>query len=213
MTRVLLTGAGFSRNWGGWLASEAFEYLLGCPEIDRETRQLLWRSKESGGGFEDTLADLAIAKNDEGKRRFNDLTAALVGMFNMIGLGFMRRPFEFQNNVLYMVKTFLVRFDAIFTLNQDTLLEQHYLGMLPGARWVDCRVPGVKWLDPARLSVSVTLQDKIAPKEPDPNDFIIPPTSQPYVKLHGSCNWSDGPSGGRILIMGGQKAIEINRFP
>ena len=32
MPCVLLTGAGFSRNWGGWLAIEAFEYLLGCPE-------------------------------------------------------------------------------------------------------------------------------------------------------------------------------------
>ena len=33
MTYILLTGAGFSRNWGGWLASEAFEYLIGCGEI------------------------------------------------------------------------------------------------------------------------------------------------------------------------------------
>jgi len=30
---LLLLGAGFSRNWGGWLASEAFEYLLGSPEM------------------------------------------------------------------------------------------------------------------------------------------------------------------------------------
>jgi hypothetical protein len=29
MTRILLTGTEFSRNWGGWLASEAFEYLPG----------------------------------------------------------------------------------------------------------------------------------------------------------------------------------------
>jgi hypothetical protein len=29
MPHYLLTGAGFSRNWGGWLANEAFEYLLG----------------------------------------------------------------------------------------------------------------------------------------------------------------------------------------
>jgi hypothetical protein len=28
MQHILLTGAGFSRNWGGWLADEAFEYLL-----------------------------------------------------------------------------------------------------------------------------------------------------------------------------------------
>jgi hypothetical protein len=85
VTRILLTGAGFSRNWGGWLASEAFEYLLGCTELDHETRRLLWRSKESGGGFENTLADLANAKDNEGNRRLNNLTAALVGMFNAMG--------------------------------------------------------------------------------------------------------------------------------
>jgi hypothetical protein len=32
MNPVVLLGAGFSRNWGGWLASEAFEYLLGSPQ-------------------------------------------------------------------------------------------------------------------------------------------------------------------------------------
>jgi hypothetical protein len=39
MTHILLTGAGFSYNGGGWLASEAFEHLLGCTEIDQETRR------------------------------------------------------------------------------------------------------------------------------------------------------------------------------
>jgi hypothetical protein len=33
MPNYLLTGAGFSRNWDGWLADEAFEYLLGCSEV------------------------------------------------------------------------------------------------------------------------------------------------------------------------------------
>ena len=56
MAHYLLTGAGFSYNWGGWLASEAFEYLLGAPEIDAELRALLWKNKEAGGGFEDALA-------------------------------------------------------------------------------------------------------------------------------------------------------------
>jgi hypothetical protein len=41
MGQILLLGAGFSRNWGGWLASEAFEYLLGCPQVDEDIRSLL----------------------------------------------------------------------------------------------------------------------------------------------------------------------------
>lgn len=33
MTNILFTDAGFSRNWGGWLADEAFEYLLGVDGL------------------------------------------------------------------------------------------------------------------------------------------------------------------------------------
>src|SRR2546427_6832509 len=49
MPHILLLGAGFSRNWGGWLADEAFEYLLGHPRIDDGLRTLLWRYKGNGG--------------------------------------------------------------------------------------------------------------------------------------------------------------------
>jgi hypothetical protein len=209
MTRILLTGAGFSRNWGGWLASEAFEYLLGCTEIDQETRRLLWRTKESGGGFEDTLADLASAKDAQGKKRYDDLTAALVGMFNAMTQGFMQRQFEFQNDVRYLVATFLAQFDAIFTLNQDTLLELHYLGYITGGKYGACRIPGVK---PLSSAASGTLHDKIAPQQPDQANFKLASNIQPYIKLHGSCNWNDGTSSDRILIMGGQKAINIDQF-
>lgn len=34
MTTTLLLGAGCTRNWGGWLAPEVLEHLLGRPEID-----------------------------------------------------------------------------------------------------------------------------------------------------------------------------------
>jgi hypothetical protein len=55
---LLLTGAGFTRNWGGWIADEAFEYLLGCPEITPHITNLLWRHKEEGTGFEGVLQEL-----------------------------------------------------------------------------------------------------------------------------------------------------------
>ncbi len=57
MNAILLLGAGFSRNWGGWLANEAFEYLLGCREIDTETRERLLSHKNTDG-FEGMLAEL-----------------------------------------------------------------------------------------------------------------------------------------------------------
>jgi len=125
MTRILLTGAGFSYNWGGMLASEVFSYLIGCDEIDDELRRLLWRDRN----FEDVLAALQRATDDEGKRRYQLLVSALAGMFNGMGQAFMQREFEFRNppDTRYSLQSFLARFDAIFTLNQDTLLEQKYI--------------------------------------------------------------------------------------
>jgi hypothetical protein len=138
MTFILLTGAGFSRNWGGWLASETFEYLLGSPEIDGNLRSLLWRSKEAGGGFEDALAELQEEHErrcDEFSRKpLNDLQVAIVGMFNMMDQSFATTTFEPQHELNQItprpqsyVRSFLFQFDAIFTLNQDLLLERHYL--------------------------------------------------------------------------------------
>jgi hypothetical protein len=41
MSLILLTGAGFSRNWGGWLAAEVFEYLIGQDDLHPRTRDIL----------------------------------------------------------------------------------------------------------------------------------------------------------------------------
>lgn len=59
MNYYLLLGAGFSHNWGGWLASEAFEYLIGHPGIiaNTELRALLWKHHDRGG-FEMALDEL-----------------------------------------------------------------------------------------------------------------------------------------------------------
>jgi hypothetical protein len=73
MPHYLLTGAGFSRNWGGWLASEAFEYLLGASEIDAYLRRLLWSAKLRGEGFEGALSVVqsayASSKSTENRKR------------------------------------------------------------------------------------------------------------------------------------------------
>lgn len=209
MTHILLTGAGFSYNWGGMLASEVFQYLLGCTELDDELRRSLWRDRS----FEDVLAAFQRATDQEGKRRFNVLASALAGMFNGMGLAFMQREFEFQNppDIRYSLTSFLMRFDAIFTLNQDTLLEQKYIPFVGAPKWGRAHLPGLKLLGNPQLTGSV--HDRIAVMEPNPTDFKLAPGVQPYIKLHGSCNWNAGPTGERILIMGGQKAASIGQFP
>jgi hypothetical protein len=214
MPHYLLTGAGFSRNWGGWLANEAFEYLLGCEEIDDHLRYNLWQSKTSGNGFEDTLADLQQAYNHSRDaavgKQLQIMVSALAGMFNAMAQSFMRREFEFNIDSRYSIRSFLERFDAILTLNQDTLLEYHYLHTVVGrGRWSAARVPGIKPLNPGQQTGLP--HDRIALMQPD--EFSINSRIQPYFKLHGSSNWLAGSTGERILVMGGNKAISIDQFP
>jgi hypothetical protein len=58
MTTILFTGAGFSYNWGGWLADDVFEYLLGDPSLTPSIRNQLWRDKSAGGNYETTVQAL-----------------------------------------------------------------------------------------------------------------------------------------------------------
>lgn len=85
MTHILLTGAGFSRNWGGWLASEAFEFLLSVTQGDNELRNLLWREHGAHFGFEDILAKLQheyVTKwSAQCEQNLRNLTSAVQLMF------------------------------------------------------------------------------------------------------------------------------------
>ncbi len=92
MNSVLLLGAGFSRNWGGWLASEAFEYLLGCPEISRNPhlQNLLWRN-QTLGGFENALAVVQadfIRDPAVNTGHLQDLQHAVTRMFDDMNKGY-----------------------------------------------------------------------------------------------------------------------------
>ena len=52
--------------------------------------------------------------------------------------------FEFENDLAFSIKKFLERFDAIFTLNQDLLLETHYHPTLVSAKWSGVTIPGMQ---------------------------------------------------------------------
>src|SRR5262249_14473482 len=143
--------AGFSRNWGGWLANETFEYLLGDPQIEDGIRNVLWRYKRQGG-FEATLAqlqsDFAHNRNDTTEKNLVKLESAILQMFADMDKAFAGiRNFEFQSDGALMLRSYLVRFDAIFTLNQDLLLERHYLNgniaLSQYRSWNGWQIPGM----------------------------------------------------------------------
>jgi hypothetical protein len=69
VTHILLTGAGLSRNWGGVLAHEVFQRLIG-DGTSEAFRNLLWRARSAGQNFEDVLAALQSATDDGARQNF-----------------------------------------------------------------------------------------------------------------------------------------------
>jgi hypothetical protein len=76
MTFLLLTGAGFSYNWGGPLAAEVLNTVLADKDIDEHTRRLLFDSR---GAFETVLADLELSTDPDDQKRHDALITSVAG--------------------------------------------------------------------------------------------------------------------------------------
>ena len=106
---------------------------------------------------------------------------------------------------------FLTRFDAIFTLNQDLLLEIHYNAYRKGSRWKGTYYPGVI---PPTLPAPTLPPDKVEVLHRARTVAAIGASDeslQPIYKLHGSVDWTDDR--GDVLVVGGGKASYIDRKP
>jgi hypothetical protein len=141
------------------------------------------------------------------KRMFDHMNAAFMGTTDW-QLGQQHRDRQ--------ISTFLSRFDAIFTLNQDVLLEHHYtsndvvLGIGP-KRWNGLDLPGMAPRPPQNPMLERSWsRDTWTPRAD--GTFQAANGAQPIYKLHGSSNWerSDGQP---LLVMGGAKEREIELNP
>lgn len=218
VANILLLGAGFSANWGAPVTSGVFNALIADPEVrgDRPIHDLLWRNR---GNFENALASLQENFRRDQQRQREPLLLmqrAIQRTFERINGIFTRQSVELQDGQPIdrnrTVVEFLAKFDAIFTLNQDLLLEIHYFdhthNALTNRRWNGGCVPGMAPAgavgDGAIWSGRTWLPN---------GDYAIPNNVQPFIKLHGSTNWKDIGANADIMIMGGGKTEAIQAIP
>jgi hypothetical protein len=215
---LLLLGAGFSRNWNAPVASEVASSLVQQVGDDAVLRGLLTRYEKN---YEDALAEvqghyLSARTSPEVKARLERLQSCIETMFNRLNSTFeAMSEFEFMtdvsNNGAFSIATYLAKFAAIFTLNQDLLIELRYEDAFPvGTRWSGMEIPGVQ---PVADSTILGIGDKCKRRwKPATTPFKLAGNMQPYFKLHGSSNWytDDGES---LLVMGANKDLFINRYP
>lgn len=132
------------------------------------------------------------------------MTTALVGMFTAMRKAYATEPLEPDDRNRLWVMRFLANFDAIFTLNQDTLLEDYYVGNVRWSeKWSGSYLP---YMEPLHSEVQTDRRTGDTPMTPAIH-LASSPELQPYYKLHGSYTWFSGAD--RLLVMGGNKTETI----
>lgn len=205
MANYLLIGAGFTRNWGGPLSEEITGSLLGELHDDPELTALLRK-----GPFEDAFQGFVQPKSaDVAGERALRFQRAVTALFSRLNKSLVTKRFEFNNELEFSVQRFLAKFDAIFSLNQDLLLEIHYVQtFISQGKWNGVTIPGMTPIPPHGDSGPTDLTRwRWTPTEGSGGGRGM----QPLYKLHGSSNWQT-QEGELLLIMGNTKAGAIERF-
>jgi hypothetical protein len=174
-------------------------------------------------GFEDILAKLqrefAAESTAQREQDLRNLTSAVQKMFASMTMAFAQTSFEpaLADPKLGVVK-FLAKFDAIFTLNQDTLLEQSYIPAvamdvfpqsLQSRGYKAAYRPGlIRALDSSAYGPLAERIELYRPEE----TFVSRPELQPYIKLHGSIDIKQSERE-MMLVIGGNKATSIAQQP
>lgn len=213
---ILLTGAGFTHNFGGYLATQMWERIFNSPGVYSSARlQALMKGKKHGFDFEKLYATLRKENGEDFKtylgavqKVYADLDELVVRSLNQgshgVSLVGLRRWLGRRFNGLGerpKTKGF------IFSLNQDLFFERHAHDSLAFG------IPGVPPEAQAGVVQSnaqirkVRLSDAI-------DESAIRQGLQDFnlIKVHGSCNWESSKGDG-IMVLGEGKTESILQEP
>jgi hypothetical protein len=215
--RTLPTGAGWTRNWGGKLASEIWEDLLGHRSIqgNLRLRELLLNEQS----FEAALGATQYKPFTEADRHM--FQCALVEVFVAMDREIARHNREPWINI-YGVQKLLFRFwrgsaqnidsGYIFTLNQDMWPERHlYNDIANGAPKPS--LPGLRGRPNQQFFTSVMdIGSQDLTMQPMEGFATALRGNFNVIKLHGSFNWwtSDTQN---TMVLGIGKSDQIASSP
>jgi len=214
---ILLTGAGFTKNFGGLLASEMWSKIFNHPQIQSQPRlrKLLLHDYD----YESIYYKVINGPYEESEK--NIISETILETYKI--LDEIIRTWMFTNDSpypvnKYEVNKFIESFNYIkeeisffFTLNQDLFIERHFHSIntqllypgiikLPGAEKIKSGLP-IEQKD----YITLPTEDKIAS-----NSFFK--HSIHYIKLHGSFGWKS-INGNNRLVIGRNKETQISEEP
>jgi len=200
---IILTGAGFTNNFGGLLADEMWAMILNhldAKECNRGKYLMLINDYESVYQY--------IINNKESS------TSEITAFSNALEGAYAFQEKRIQNSIINtnklpnLSRLICAASSMFFTLNQDLFVENHMYHWLPDNR--SFKMPEMD-RDPLNMH-SAPNKDKLLNRDLI-KEIEANPLSLYYMKLHGSMNWKDS-NGKHILIIGGKEKIDnINNEP
>lgn len=218
--RVLLTGAGFTHNFGGPLAKELWAFIFNNDQLQNNKRLREYLLQQFD--FESVYFKVMNSSEwDENEKEIlaGAVSAAYERIDEVVRVWIYTKDAPYPINE-YGVRELIQRFSGnksnpgfIFTLNQDLFIERKYRGeerpKIPGVpnnpRWfsADTQQP-LTTTDICQLPTEETLDKE--------KDTLFTGSNFYYVKLHGSQNWV-ASDGNHRMVIGRDKENQINREP
>jgi hypothetical protein len=215
--RYLLTGAGFTRNFGAPLADQIWALIL--SHVDEKTAPSLRARLLQEFDFEAVYQQVMAAAMREEQEALHSAVREAYRIVDDIVLSFKWVQGARYPVCLPMVQKLIGAFaengsepGLFFTLNQDLFIERHYYNgptlSMPGipmrAEWFSStfRQPLGPALD-LRLPSQQELQS---------NQTLRMRSGFYYIKLHGSCNWQSA-NGQSRMVLGQGKSQQIEGEP
>ena len=215
----LLTGAGFSKDFGGRLANEFWALLYQHPQIQNNQRikDILWENRELG--FEAALEKISQKYEEcpeEWAEDYKTIQAIIREKFQEMDSSFEETIQSFNateaGQSSYRISTLFKKFKVIFTTNQDMLFERSLINLCNALGH-----PGMKSKGHPQSFQGVCYQGALT-QHLGSSPIQIPDGlststigSKAYVKLHGSHNWESEQ--GQLMIVGGRKEAQIESLP
>lgn len=216
---ILLTGAGFSESFGGYLSSQMWAAIFNQPEISEfpQLQQCFLGTVD----FE-AVYDAVLYPGRRGKHFSNAAKSAFKDALLKTYLYMEGEIYRSRANAKLACEFFLKRFAGprqgeygfIFTLNQDLLVER-YLSFPESldSLWPRLRLPGIKVPKdiPYDQAIGIILPDRgdVGRIETDFWKDNTPCLS--YIKLHGSFGWYSRR--GEVMVIGNQKSTILKKEP
>lgn len=207
---ILLTGAGFTRNFGAPLAADVWALIFSHPDVRAQPR--IHELLRDQFDFEAVYQEVMTGRFHQNEQAA--MAKAVDDAYGYIDSIVQNYSINRITPDIYQIQTFLDAFAGnrerpgfIFTLNQDLFVERHFYG---GTRPSLPYIPVNRdWFTPIFSGRSLDLEDQVAlPADISPSLSIIGTDPLYYLKLHGSQNWRHA-SGNHLMVIGKGKDTQI----